>query len=63
MMTIALLVCFLIVAALIGLVSRWMRARVNQELPEDSQVSWWSHDDRRVEQIYSEQHPDSVLPI
>lgn len=61
-MAIALLGCFLVVAAVIGPVSMWMRVRVNEELPEDSQVPLWSRDYRRVEEIYSQQHPDSVIP-
>jgi hypothetical protein len=61
-MVVPLIVCFLIVALVTGPVSLWLRMRVNEEVSEDRQVSWLSRDYGRVEDIYSELHPDSVLP-
>jgi hypothetical protein len=39
-----------------------MKMHINEELPEDQRLSWWSRNYREVNRIYSERHPDSVLP-
>jgi hypothetical protein len=61
-MVVALLVCFLVLGIPLDVLSIWMKMRVNEELPEDQRLSWWSRNYRQVERIYGEQHPDSVLP-
>jgi hypothetical protein len=61
-MLIPLLVCLLVVGIVVDVISVWMKMRVNEELPEDRRLSWWSRDYRQVNRIYSEQHPDSILP-
>jgi hypothetical protein len=33
-----------------------------KNFPEDRQLPWWSRNDRRVEQIYGQQNPGSVVP-
>jgi hypothetical protein len=60
--TIALFVCFMVVAIPAGFLSLWMRVRVNEQLPEDRQVPWWSKDYGRIEELYAEQNPDSWMP-
>ena len=39
-----------------------MKLRVKAELSEDRRLSWWHRDFRQVHLIYSERHPESVLP-
>jgi hypothetical protein len=39
-----------------------MKVRVNEELPEDRQLSSWSRNFEEVRRLYREQHPDSILP-
>ena len=61
--TIALFVCFVVVAIPSGFLSLWMRIRVNEQLPEDRQVLWWPRGNySRVEELYGEQNPDSWMP-
>jgi hypothetical protein len=57
-----LAVCFVVFAVPLDFLSLGMRMRVNEELPEDRQVPGWPRNYRRVEQIYGEQHPNSVIP-
>jgi len=61
--TIALFIGFVVIAIPSGLLSLWMRVRVNAQLPEDRQVPWWSKDYGRIEELYAEQNPDSRIPI
>lgn len=61
-MVAALLACILALGIPLDVLSIWMKVRVNEELPEDRRLSWWSRNYRQVERIYGEQHPDSVLP-
>ena len=44
------------------ILSTWMQIRVNEELPEERQLSWWFRNYRQVERIYRAQHPDSIVP-
>ena len=61
--TIALFLCFIVVAIPSGFLSLWMRVRVNEQLPEDDQVAWWPRGNyRQVEELYGEQNPDSWMP-
>jgi hypothetical protein len=61
-MTIALVVCFVAFAIPLDILCVWMKKRVNEELPEDLRLSWWSRNYRQVERLYGEQNPDSILP-
>jgi hypothetical protein len=61
-MLVPLVVCFVVVGIALDVVSIWMKTRVNEGLPADRRLSWWSRNYRLVERIYGEQHPDSVLP-
>ena len=60
--TIALIVCFVAVGIPLDILSIWMKARVNGDLPEDQRLSQWSRNYRQVNRLYGEQHPDSILP-
>ena len=46
----------------LDILSMWMKARVNEDLPEDQKLSWWTRNYREVNRLYGEQHPESVLP-
>ncbi|MGA7402787.1 MAG: hypothetical protein WCC99_05325 [Candidatus Sulfotelmatobacter sp.] len=59
---IALLVCFIVLVIPLNVLSLWMKARVNEELPDDQQLSLLSRDYSKVNRLYGEQHPDSILP-
>jgi hypothetical protein len=61
-MFVASLVCFLVLGISLDVLSIWMKMRVNEALPQDRHLTWWSRNYRQVERIYGEQHPDSVLP-
>jgi hypothetical protein len=61
-MVTALLVCILAVGIPLDFLLVWMKMRVNEALPDDRRLSWWSRNYRQVERVYGEQHPDSVLP-
>jgi len=61
-MVAALLVCILAVGIPLDFLLVWMKMRVNEALPDDRRLSWWSRNYRQVERVYGEQHPDSVLP-
>jgi hypothetical protein len=60
--SIALLVFFILIAVPLDFLSLWMRARVNEQLPEDRQVPSWPRNYRRVEVLYGEQNPGSLTP-
>jgi hypothetical protein len=60
--SIALLVCFVVIGLPLDFLSLWMRVRVNEQLPEDRQVPWWPRNYRRVEVLYGEQNPHSLMP-
>jgi len=60
--SIALLVCFILVAIPLNILSVWIKPRVNERLPEDQRTSWWYRDYSRVYGLYEEQNPDSILP-
>jgi hypothetical protein len=61
-MLVPLLICFLVFGIALDSLSAWMKMRVNEELPEDRRLSWWSRNYRQVNQVYGDQHPDSILP-
>jgi hypothetical protein len=61
-MVVVLIVCILALGIPLDVLSIWMKIRVNEALPEDRRLSWWSRNYRQVERIYGEQHPESVLP-
>ena len=61
-MFVSLLISFLIVGIAIDILSVHMKMRVNADLPVDRRLSWWSRSYRQVNRLYSEQHPDSILP-
>jgi hypothetical protein len=61
-MFLALLICFLIVGIATDFLSVWMKMQVNQQLPEDQRLSWWSRNYRQVNKLYGTQNPDSILP-
>ena len=57
-----LIISVFVVGIPLNILSIWMKMRVNENLPEDRRLSWWSRNFRDVERIYGEQHPQSVLP-
>jgi hypothetical protein len=61
-MVVMLIVCILALGIPLDVLAMWMKVRVNETLPEDRRLSWWSRNYRQVEQIYGDQNPDSVLP-
>ncbi len=61
-MLVFLFICVCVLLTPLWILSTWMKIRVNEELPEDRQLSWWSRNYRQVERIYREQHPDSIVP-
>jgi hypothetical protein len=61
-MLLALFLCIFALGVPLDVLSIWMKMHVNKELPEEERLSWWSRNYWKVEDIYSEQHPDSVLP-
>lgn len=61
-MLLALFMCIFALVVPLDVLSIWMKMRVNKELPEEERLSWRSRNYWKVEDIYSEQHPDSVLP-
>jgi uncharacterized iron-regulated membrane protein len=61
-MVIVLIVCILAAGISLDALQIWMKRRVNENLPEDRRLSWWSRNYRQVERIYEERHPESILP-
>jgi len=61
-MLLAFFICIFVLGVPLDILSIWMKMRVNQALPENERLSWWSRNYWRVEDIYSEQDPDSILP-
>jgi hypothetical protein len=61
-MFVSLVACFFVVGIPVDIVSTWMKIRLNEELPTDRRLSWWSRNYRQVERMYRERHPDSLLP-
>jgi hypothetical protein len=61
-MLVFLFICVWVLLTPLWILSTWMKIRVNEELPEDRRLSWWSRNYRQVERIYREQHPDSIVP-
>jgi len=57
-----ILICLVVVGIFVNAISIWMKVRVNEELPEDRRLSWWSRDFREVNRLYRGKHPDSSLP-
>lgn len=57
-----LFICAAVLLTPLWILSTWMKIRVNDELPENRQLSWWSRNYREVERVYREQHPDSIVP-
>jgi hypothetical protein len=61
-MLILLLICFVVAGIALDGINVWMKLRVNEALPKDQRLSWWSRDYRRINKFYEGQRPDSVLP-
>jgi hypothetical protein len=61
-MLLALFICIFALGIPLDVLSIWMKMRVNKELPEGERLCWRSRNYRKVEDTYSEQHPDSILP-
>jgi hypothetical protein len=61
-MVVFLFICIFVLGIPLNFLSMWMKMSVNENLPDESRLSWWSRDFREVERIYGEQNPDSILP-
>ena len=61
-MTVVLLICFLVFGIAIDSLSVWMKIRVNERLPEDRRLTWWSKNYGQVNRLYAQQQPNSILP-
>lgn len=62
-MVISFCVVGLVVAGVISdVATTLMKKRINEGLPDESKLAWWSRDYARVNRLYEGLHPESNLP-
>ncbi len=61
-MLLVLLGCFILVGLAAGRITSYMKSHLNDQLSQDRQLPRWPMSYRRVNRMYEERNPDSILP-